>query len=330
MRVRKQSLLYYSCLKYQAENIERLFNAFRVFELPNPDHDKDEVLSQIEVLCAPLGYKVSDEKIRSCPALKFILSNTTGVAHIDVGAAQKRGVEVCALHDEPEFLSRITPTAEHTIGLMLAAWRRIPSAHQFVLDGKWDRRPYGAPKMFSRMSLGLVGFGRLGRKVGNIASAMGMKVDFFDPYVDGGETSLIKLARQSDILSIHTVANEETRGLVSREVLSQMPWKSMVINTARGEILDLDALLDLMEEGRIYAAGLDVLDGEFESDFESSLRSSRVRAYAKSNDRLVLTPHTGGSTYDAWSETERFVIEKVIAKNKAPETGASGRRCKDG
>jgi len=310
----KNKLLYYSCLSYQRSNLELLRKTFDVVELPNPSHDEHELLEKIEVLCAPLGYKVNEEKIRTCKKLKYVLSNTTGVAHIDVEAAESRGIQVCALHDEPRFLDRITPTAEHTIGLMLAAWRRIPSAHQFVLRGNWNRRPYGAPKMFSRMTLGLVGYGRLGRKVAEIAMAMGMRTAFFDPYVEGGELSLVNLARKSDILSIHAVANKETRGLVSRNVLSELPSGAMVVNTARGEILDLDALLDLMDSGHIYAAGLDVIDGEFEPDFEASLSSSRVLDFARKNDRLVLTPHTGGSTYDAWLETEQFVIEKVIRR----------------
>ncbi len=318
------TLLYYKCLKYQPENLELINDAFNFLELPTPDSDTSELLAQVEILCAPLGYRVSREKIEQANKLKFVLSNTTGVAHIDVKAAEERGIEVCALHDEPEFLDQITPTAEHTIGLMLSAWRRIPSSNNFVLSGHWDRRPYGAPRMFSRMRLGIVGYGRLGRKVRTIAEAMGMSVDFFDPLVSGGQDSLLDLARKSDILSIHAVANKATKGLVSREVLSQLPPKSMVINTARGEILDLDALLDLMEIGHIYAAGLDVLDGEFNPGFEGELQNSRVINYAKKNDRLILTPHIGGSTYDAWFETERFVIEKVLAKIRRGNEKRSG------
>ena len=314
MNERKPRLLYYSCLKYQPVNRGFLEENFEVFESQNPDKDTPELLSAIEVICAPLGYKVTEERLQLCHSLKYVLSNTTGVAHIDVDAAKKRGVEVCALHDEQEFLDMITPTAEHTIGLLLAAWRRIPACYDFVLQGHWDRRPFGAPRMLSRMRLGLIGYGRLGKRVGDIAGAMGMKIAFFDPYVAGGEVSPIALARKSDVLSIHAIANEETRGLISREVLSELPRGSMVVNTARGEILDTDALVDLMESGHIYAAGLDVLDGEFEPNFEKSLSSNRVLNYARKNDRLVLTPHTAGSTLDAWYETERFVIEKVIKK----------------
>jgi D-3-phosphoglycerate dehydrogenase len=83
------------------------------------------------------------------------------------------------------------------------------------------------------------------------------------------------------------------------------------VNTARGELLDLDALLDLLDSGHVRAAALDTLDGEYDADFSPRLEKSRVAEYARTHDNLVLTPHIGGSTVDAWRETERFVIEKT-------------------
>ena len=95
-----------------------------------------------------------------------------------------------------------------------------------------------------------------------------------------------------------------------------------MINTARGELLDEDALIDLMESGHVYAAGLDVLRDEFDPDFKDAYQGSRTRAFARKCDRLVLTPHIGGSTIDAWTETERFVIDKSVRlmKDKSRHT----------
>ena len=279
--------------------------------MPDPRSDTAELLDAAEVLFAPLGFPVTAARMGKCPRLRVIVSNTTGVPHIDMEAAAARGIIVCALHDEQQFLDTITPTAEHAIGLMLAAWRRIHPAHAAAVAGKWDRRPWGAPRMFSRMRLGVVGFGRLGRKVALIASAMGMDVAYFDPFVPGGTNSIIELARRSDVLSLHAPANDNTCGLVSRAVLRELPRGAMVINTARGELLDLDALLDLLESGHLHAAALDTVDGEYDPDFSSSFAASRLAGYARTHDNLVLTPHIGGSTIDAWRETERFVIEKA-------------------
>jgi len=159
--------------------------------------------------------------------------------------------------------------------------------------------------------MGLVGYGRIGRKVGDIARAMKMEVAFYDPHVAGGMDSIMALARRSDVLSIHAPANSETRNLVSRSVLGALPQGAIVVNTARGELLELDALLDLLESGHLFAAALDTLPGEYDPEFAGSFRSSRVVQYAVQHDNLILTPHIGGSTVDAWRETERFVIHKA-------------------
>lgn len=306
----KPTAIYYSILHYQPENRRRLDEIFAVTEIPDPRSDTDAVLRPAEVLFAPLGFMVDAAKMDRCPSLRVIASNTTGIPHIDTLEAKQRGVTICALHDEQVFLDRITPTAEHTVGLMLAAWRRIPAAHAFAASGHWDRYPWGAPAMLSRMRLGIVGYGRIGKKVAAIAAAMGMKVAFYDPGEPGSTSSLTELAHQSDVFSLHAPALFSTRNLVSREVLRLLPIGSIVINTARGELLDTEALIDLLESGHLYAAALDVVDGEYDPDFARTFGATRLAKYARTHDNLILTPHIGGSTKDAWFETERFVIEK--------------------
>ena len=165
--------------------------------------------------------------------------------------------------------------------------------------------------MFSRMRLGLVGYGRLGRRVANIAEAMGLTVNYYDPYVIGGAKDILELASSSDILSLHATSTEETRDLISETVLKRLPKGAMVINTARGELLDTDTLVDLLETGHIFAAALDTIDREYEVDFEATLEKSRLLEYARSHDNLILTPHIGGSTLDAWKETQRQVLKKA-------------------
>jgi D-3-phosphoglycerate dehydrogenase len=307
----KPVALYFRCLSYSPPALQLLHRWFEVIELDDPRQETSAHLAGISALTAPLGFPVTAERLKQAPRLRAIISNTTGVPHIDMAAAARRGVAVCALHDEQAFLDTITPTAEHTIGLMLAAWRRIPAAHAAALDARWDRNPWGAPRMLSRMRLGLVGYGRLGAKVGRIARAMDMDVAHFDPFVPGGLASLEALAARSDVLSLHAPALESTRNLVSRKILAALPHGAMVVNTARGELLDLDAMLDLLESGHLAAAALDVIDGEYDPGFAAELADSRLLRYARAHDNLVLTPHIGGSTLDAWSETQCFVVRKA-------------------
>ncbi|MBF0267912.1 MAG: hydroxyacid dehydrogenase [Alphaproteobacteria bacterium] len=299
-------------MAYQPGPLTLVHTAFDVVELEDPRCDKDDILAEIDVLFAPLGFPVDSSRMNRCKRLRAIVSNTTGVPHIDMQEAKRRGIVVCALHDEQAFLDTITPTAEHTIGLMMAAWRRIPACHAAACGGAWDRFPWGAPRMLSRMRLGLVGYGRLGRKVAQIAKAMGMDVAYYDPFVPGGMTELLALAKRSDVLSLHAPATVETKGLVHREILQALPQGAMVVNTARGELLDSEALLDLLEAGHLFAAALDTIDGEYDPGFSKSFASSRLARYAREHDNLVLTPHIGGSTVDAWSETQTHAVMKAV------------------
>lgn len=307
----KPRAVYYRILQYQPENLSLLRDVFDLVELGDPRDDTDQALAGAEVLFAPLGFRVDAERLRRCPGLRVVASNTTGVPHIDMEECRRRGIVVCALHDEQEFLETITPTVEHAIGLMLAVWRRIPAAHQAAVGGRWDRRPWAATRMLSRMRLGLVGYGRIGRRMGKAAQALGMRVEHYDPYVGGGVESVTALAARSDVLSLHAPATDETHNLVSRDVLEALPPGAIVINTARGELLDTDALLDLLDSGHLAGAALDTVAGEYDPEFSASFRDSRLARYARETDRLILTPHIGGSTVDAWRETERRVIVKA-------------------
>lgn len=313
----KPIALYYDALQYQPENLALLERHFDVRRLPTPADDIAEVLGEVEICFAPLGYRFDDEKIKRCPRLTAIVTNTTGVPHVDLKAAAARDIAVLSLKDEQAFLRTVTATAEHTWGLMLALMRCTPWAHQAVLNGGWDRRPFGAPAMLSRLGLGVVGYGRLGRMVARFGRAFGMQVRFYDYHEDSSDDTaqradtLTDLVAWADVVSLHVPANESTYKLISRDLMAHFKAGSWLINTARGEVLDEQALLEALESRRLAGAALDVLDGEFAPDFQASQHP--LVEYARHHDNLLLTPHIGGSTLDAWGETERRVIEMAIA-----------------
>ncbi len=313
-------LLYYDVLGYLPDNRALLEAAFEVVCLPDPGHDAADLLAPLDACCAPLGFDFDAAKMDQAPRLRAILSNTTGVPHIDMAAAAARDIAVFSLKDEQDFLATITPTAEHAFGLMLALLRGTPWSFAAALEGAWNRFDFGAPAMLSRLSLGLVGMGRLGRLMSRYGSAFGMRVRFYDPYVEAGEEgigaaekleNLNQLAAASDVISIHAPANDETRHLIDNEVLAQCRPGAVLINTARGELVDEVALLAALGTGRLAGAALDVLDGEYEPGFKAAEHA--LVAYARNHRNLLLTPHIGGSTEDAWRETQRHVIERAIA-----------------
>ena len=304
-------IIYFSELSFADQCLERLKKIGDVIEFACPADADQITLSKAVVIFAPLTYKFDSSFFRRTPKLKIIASNTTGIPHIDQFEAQERGIKICALHNQQPFLESITPTAEHTIGLLISGWRKIPAAFEDTKRGVWNRWDWGSPKMLSKCSLGIVGYGRLGKKVGKIAVAMGMRVRWFDPNVQGGEYSLEDLASKSEILSIHAVANTDTHKIVSRKILERLPRGAMVVNTARGELVDLDALIDLLEIGHLHAAALDTLDGEYCTEFQNTFSTSRFLNYCRNHDNLILPPHIGGSTKDAWLATQMRVIELI-------------------
>ena len=313
----KNVAIYYEVLGYQDRSIELLEEKFTLWRFPEPGQENTQSLEEAEVLFAPLGYFIGDEMFRACPNLGVIASNTTGSAHIDVAAARERNIAVVTLQDETEFLERITPTAEFTFALILTLTRNLIPANQSVLAGDWTRWPYGGQGMLSRMTLGIIGFGRLGKLVARYADSFGMNVLSYDPYVEVTRhstlkvDSLIELATKSDVVTVHAPLNSETTGLCGREFFGSMKEKSFFINTARGEIVDEEALIEALRSGRLSGAATDVLSGEFNPSF--SVSENRLWVYAKECSNLILTPHIGGSTVDAWEATQMHTINMAAS-----------------
>lgn len=315
----QKKLLYYNILQFQPENIDLLNKHFNVISLENPNSDNPDILNSIHVVIAPLGFYFGKDKIDVAPKLKVIASNTTGVPHIDVTYAEKKKIKILSLKGQRDFLDSITATAELTWGLIIASIRKIPTSFKSVCEGNWDRRAFGGVSMLSNMNLGVVGMGRLGNMVASNGICFGMKVRYFDPYVDepvsqGVERvfSLEELVAESDVISIHIPHEKKTENLFNDNMFSKFKVGSYFINTSRGELVDHKALLKYLENGRLGGAAIDVFEGEFKDKFTQKLATHPILLYAIKHDNLIITPHIGGSTIDAWRLTEEFTINMII------------------
>jgi phosphoglycerate dehydrogenase-like enzyme len=315
----KPRSLYYRILRYQPQNHRRLQELFELTELDDPSQDTPEILRAVQVLFAPLGFQVDKAKIDACPRLRVIASNTTGHPHIDVDYARRKGVAVACLKFAPEFLADVTPTAELTWGLIIALTRQILPAHAAALAGDWDRRPFAGPAMLSRMTLGIVGHGRLGGMMARYAKASGMQALYYDPYVrsssEGAQPcrDLGELVSRSDVVTIHVPHEPSTEGMFSREIFRRFKRGAYLVNTARGELLDWQALLEALQSGQVAGAALDVFEGEFLPGFAARFRAHPFLEYARKHSNVILTPHIGGSTVDAWAATEAHTIDMALA-----------------
>lgn len=284
--------------------------------LVEADLNKTDLMEQIHdanILIVRLRNFIGRELIDAAPSLKVIMTATTGLDHIDMAYAAEKGISVLSLQGEVGFLKNIPATAEHTWALLLSLSRNLLSAHTSVLMGKWDRDDFRGHDLAGKR-LGILGLGRIGRKVARYALAFEMKVDAYDPYCKEWikevehHDSLESLLRVSDILSLHVPLNDETRRMIGNQELQLLPSGAIVLNTARGAILDEEALLDELENGHLSGAALDVV-----SDENHLPRPLTVRLvqYAQSNSNLLLTPHIGGATFESMHMTELFMANKL-------------------
>ena len=278
----------------------------------------------VAVTVIRLGHLIGKPFIDRFPRLRFIVSPTTGLNHIDQKACAERGIEVVSLKGEAVFLDSVTATSELALGLMLALFRRIPSAHRSVtMDLVWNRDVF-CSRMLSRATLGIIGLGRLGRQMARMCRGLGMRVIACDPYLnhdafttaEADRVTLEELASQSDVISLHADYRRENDGMIDAKFLSHCRPGTMLINTARGELCDEDALAAALDSGTLGGLAADVLRDE---GTETFLDKHPLVTRARQGMNVLMTPHLGGCCADAMRETERFVAGKLLSLWKSRE-----------
>ena len=252
--------------------------------------------------------------------LRWLITPTTGLNHIDLEELERFKIKLISLKGEAAFLEKITPTAELVFALLLALLRRVPAAHNDVLTGRWQRRSHLGREL-KDLKLGIVGLGRLGTMIACYAKAFGMKVMAYDLKEDPflrevnhhvqRKASLRDLVAEADVVSIHLPWNQDTVGIIDEEIFRQFKTGACLINTARGELIDEEALLKALNEGILAGCGVDVLSGD--SRWEERVPEGHALLdYARENDNLIITPHIGGYTMNAILKTRSFLLEKFL------------------
>jgi phosphoglycerate dehydrogenase-like enzyme len=269
-----------------------------------------EDTQDVEVVFTRLA-KVIDRSFHdNYPALRRIVSPTTGLDHIDLDYFAARDVEVISLRGRTEFLDHIHATAEHTIALALALIRRLPAAATQVARGVWDRYPHKGRELFGKTVL-IYGYGRIGRQVAALYGAFGCSVRAHDSVAGRVPPDLAcdlaGILPATDILSIHVPLSAANERLVDAPLLAQLPARAIVINTSRGEVVDQAALFSALEAGALAGAALDVLAGE-----PAPLTADWLPRIAALGDRLVVTPHIAGFTFESLEAVEEHITDVLL------------------
>lgn len=269
-------------LDFVAPELADRYRVLKLWEAPQP-----EDLAQVGAMIC-LGHQSPDTLLEQLPLLGLIACFTTGYDAIDVAALTERGVQVS---HAPGVTAE--PVAEFALGLILAAFRNIVTGMVHLREGRWIKG--GAPLLGRSLlgaRVGIVGLGAIGQALARRCEALGMAVSWWGPRAKPDapwprSESLERLAREADVLAVCTAANADNVGLISSEIIDAIGPQGLLVNVARGQLVDEDSLIDALKMGRIGGAALDV----FAREPTPSARWDGV-------PNVILTPHIAGACRD--------------------------------
>lgn len=268
----------------------------------------DRAADALVILCGIVG--VPAAAIERLRATRLVMRCGAGVDTVDIAAAARRGIWVANV---PDYC--MDEVADHTLLLLLAAMRRLRHMTQQVAEGRWLDLELPVVRRLSGRTLGLVGVGRIGERVATRASGFGLRVVAHDPRLDTERAAALGieavdlpvLLSASDVVSLHLPLTPDTRHLLGAETFALMRPGTVLVNTSRGGLVDLDALSAALDSGVVAAAGLDVLDGEPQPPLDHPLLA---------DPRVIVTPHVAFYSVDAQADLGRRVadeVERVLA-----------------
>ncbi|WP_369765607.1 NAD(P)-dependent oxidoreductase [Flavobacterium sp. WC2429] len=272
-----------------------------------------EMISDFEVLFVRLGFSIDKEIIQKAKKLKYILTATTGLDHIDAIYFESIGGKVISLKNQTAFLGTIPSTAEHTWALLLSLMKKIPSSYHHVKNGEWNRNLFINSNLKEK-KIGILGLGRVGKQVAKFARVFDMEVGFFDTVAIKSNFKKFEtpeeLFKWADIVSIHIPYTVENKNFVNKELLSHFKRHSVLINTSRGGIWDEKEVAILIENGMLNGVATDVLKNELDQD---SIAVNPLVLLANQNYNVIITPHIAGATKESMAMTEEFIV-KIFLK----------------
>ena len=269
------------------------------------DEELREAISAYDAILIRSATKLTAELIGRAERLKVIGRAGTGVDNVDIEAATRRGIIVA---NAPE--SNSIAAAEHTMALMLALCRNVPQAHGSLVAGRWDRTSFKGAELYGK-TLGVFGFGRIGQLVAKRAQSFEMEVVAFDKFVSAerfrelgveGTDSRNEVFERADVVSLHLPKTPDTVNWIDSDAISRMKEGARIVNCARGELVDLDAVLEGLESGRLGGVALDVFPEEPFTEHPVFQRPD-----------VVVTPHLGASTAEAQDRAGQVTAEQVTA-----------------
>lgn len=267
-----------------------------------------EIVKDYVGIAVRTKFKIDAELFNAAPNLKFVARAGAGLDNIDEAAAKAKNIQ---LINAPE--GNCDAVGEHAVGLLLALMNNFRKADTEIRNGIWDREGNRGYELKGK-TVGLIGYGFMGQKMARKLAGFEVNVIAYDKYKTGfsddfaREVSMEEIVKHSDVLSLHIPLTNETRQMVKDEYFFHFKKPIFFINTARGEIVNTTAVLNGIKTGKILGAGLDVL----ETEKFPALAEQAFYQELKTNEKVILTPHVAGWTFDSYRKISEVLAEKLV------------------
>jgi len=256
-------------------------------------------LDDITILVVRSKTRVNEKLVDRMRNLRCVISATHGVDHVHVNYLKEKGIK---FHNVPV---QSYDVAQGVMAYILVHSTNLVKGDRSMKRGEWKKKELRGCRIKGK-TLGIIGYGKIGREVAKMASALGMNIVVYDPYVKDNKfaVTLDELLEKSDFITVHVPLTEETKGMIGKKEISKMKKGAYLINSARGGIIDEEALLDALREGKLSGAALDVY--EQQPPFENKVSDELIR-----DEKVIATPHSIGQTIEAVEEKGEGVIRII-------------------
>ena len=289
------------------EHLERYGRVYYSPDLNKEDFTYFDMDEYDVIFCNPNKQKYVLDKDTLGVFRGTILTASTGLNHIDIKYCKEVGIKVLSHKEDMELLNQLPSTAELAFTLMSSMVRNIPSSFDDVKNGGWDYDKFMGHQLQGK-SVGIIGYGRLGKMMNKYCWVFGMRVIAYDPYVFEDGYDLDYVLENSDIISLHVHVTDETRHMINKKTLGKMKKNSYIVNTSRGEIVNEKDVIKSLEDGHLKGYATDVVDDEF-----GNIKNSEL--IKRTEDlNIIVTPHIGGMTKEAQEIAYNGVINKFKEK----------------
>lgn len=305
---------------YSAESIKALESTG--FEIRNYKNILESEFERVFAIFTKVSVTLREESLVKFINLNYVVTPSTGTDTIRLGARNKHDVTVITLRDDPDTLSSFFSTREIFFWLLTSLLRKAHTGSKEVESGKWNRNSHLGTNLHGKR-LGILGFGRVGKHIAEVASAFGMQIAAYDSFLQ--ETNIVgvkvassvdELLASIDVLSINIDDRRENEAFVNTELISKFPKSGLyIVNTARGFVVDEDAIICGLHSGAILGYGTDVLLGEGE-DFDWLTQNKIWKAMKDQKLNIVITPHLGGATQENIARAENSVVSTFLKRVK--------------